>query len=458
MWSWFKKRRRRRLLAQPFPEAWLEYIQANVHHYAHLLPADQARLRDLTRIFVAEKNWVPCGGLEIGDEVKVTIAAQACLLLLGIPADYCFDSIKSVLVYPGAYVHPRYPVEGQPTYGEAWHRGPIILAWDQALAGGREARNGQNLVLHEFAHHLDDLDGAMDGVPPLESREAYRRWYRVTDREYDRLCQAARRSEVTLLDQYGASNHAEFFAVATECFFQRPAEMQGRYPELYEVLRSFYGQHPAAWYGGPADWAAEQDDAQRQQQIEARYEESVRQCVREMRLDPRSADGLFAAGVVHAENAHPDRAVEYFNAAIELDPADGEAYYRRAVAQVERGRLAEALHDCGEALRIDPNDVEAYRTRGDVYRTMAEHARAVADFDQVLARDKKDADAYYQRGLARSALGQFTEAVSDFSRAIRYAPSQVEYYAARARAHEQLGMLKKAAADRAEAQRRGGDS
>jgi Mlc titration factor MtfA (ptsG expression regulator)/regulator of sirC expression with transglutaminase-like and TPR domain len=431
MFSWLKTRRRRRILSQPFPMAWLAYLKANLHQYRALPPQAQDRLRDLTQIFVAEKTWVPCGGLAIDDQVRVSIAAQACLLLLGFPGEFCFDSVRSVLVYPGGFVKmgpvPGTPLvaEDSPVVGEAWHRGPIVLAWDHALAGGQNADQGHSVVLHEFAHHLDDLDGAMDGVPPLGSRDDYQRWHQVMQREFERLRRAADRNAATLLDQYGASSPPEFFAVATECFFQRPEAMQRRHRELYELLRKFYAQDPAAWQQ-PA--SPETD--------EERYEESVRECVHEMRLDPDGADGRFAAGMVHAQNGRPQRAVDCFSEAIRLNPSDGEAYQQRAAMYVELGRAEDALADSNHAIRIDSADVEAYRIHGAIYAARQDYAGAIEDFDRILQRAKKDADAYYRRGMARAALQQYAAAVADFDQAIRYAPGRPEYRSARVEAEE----------------------
>lgn len=250
--SWLKRRRRGRLLSQPFPEEWQAYLNANVVQYRLLTPAEQEKLRRRVQVFVAEKNWLGCGGLVVDDEMKVTIAAQACLLVLGIEYEYHYDQIRSILVYPDTYLHPPdrddggYD-EGRAVYGEAWHRGPIVLSWKNTR--GIAGETGGNLVFHEFAHHLDDLDGGMDGTPPLE-RGQVRRWERVVDEEYQRLVRAFRQGRATLLNQYGASSLAEFFAVATECFFERPCALEERHAELYAVLRDFYRQDPARWPWG----------------------------------------------------------------------------------------------------------------------------------------------------------------------------------------------------------------
>jgi Mlc titration factor MtfA (ptsG expression regulator) len=249
--SWWRRRRRARVLAEPFPGEWEEIIRRNVSQFADLMEADQERLRRWVQVFVAEKYWEGCRGQEMTDEVKVTIAAQAGRLVLGIENEY-FERVMTVLVYPSDYyAQERRPgpagtvIEGPDhRLGEAWHQGPVILSWPSVLAGGRRRNRGQNVVLHEFAHVLDMMDHGIDGVPPLDSAEQYRTWEEVMRAEYERLVRRAEQGRPTLLDHYGAVNEAEFFAVATECFFEQPVEMAERHPQLYEVLGGFYRQDP----------------------------------------------------------------------------------------------------------------------------------------------------------------------------------------------------------------------
>jgi MtfA peptidase len=251
LFAWLKQRRRRQLLAAPFPEEWPAYLRDNVALYAQLTEAEQTTLRDLLRVFVAERYWEGCGGLTVTDEMKVTIAAQACLLVLNIEHDY-FSRVPSILVYPSGYRSPaeRHGPDGTAggdpgRLGEAWYRGPVILAWDSALEGGKNASDGQNVVLHEFAHQLDFLDGYADGTPPLSSREEYRKWHDVMTAEYERLVRESAQGRARVLDAYGATNPAEFFAVATEAFFEKPLPLRQRHPALYEVLLGFYRQDTA---------------------------------------------------------------------------------------------------------------------------------------------------------------------------------------------------------------------
>jgi Mlc titration factor MtfA (ptsG expression regulator) len=249
--AWIKRRKRRGLLANPFPHDWELILDRNVLAILKLPPASRARLRDTLRILVAEKNWEGCGGLSMNDEIKVTVAAQASRLLLGFAENY-FDEVQSVLVYPDLYVAPSRTwlsdglvLEHESVrLGEAWHRGTVVLSWPEVLTNSRHG-SGKNLVLHEFAHQLDMQNGRIaDGIPPLATRVQWKRWEDVNSSEYLRLRDDCERGRPTLLDCYGASHRAEFFAVVTEAFFERPREMSQWHPELYAVFRDFYRQDP----------------------------------------------------------------------------------------------------------------------------------------------------------------------------------------------------------------------
>ena len=234
---------------ESLPPSWERAIRANVGQYALLSGDERRRLHELIPEFLDGKEWVGCNGFEVTDEVKAVIASQACVLLLGTIDHDHFASVKSVLVYPTTFATPGDPhgmeVENA-TLGQAWYRGPVILAWDDVLRGARHPHAGHNVVYHEFAHQLDfageSLERAVDG-------EKRRRRNEVLHAEYESLVRAAERGRATLLDQYGATNPREFFAVATECFFLRPADMRRRHPALYEVLGEFYGQDPEARIG-----------------------------------------------------------------------------------------------------------------------------------------------------------------------------------------------------------------
>jgi len=254
-----KRFRRRRLAKQPFPAAYGGILRRNFALYPRLPETDRRELERLIRIFLAEKHFEGCGGLELTDEIRVTIAAQACLLLLHRDTDV-YPRLVTILVYPSAYVarvteRVGYGVvaEGEMgRLGEAWHTGVVVLSWDHARAGAADVGDGRNVTLHEFAHQLDQEDGASDGAPVLPDRSMYVAWARILGAEYDALRRDAMEGAPTVLDTYGATNPAEFFAVATEAFFQNPSALQRRHPALYDELRRFYRQDPLTWDPGEA--------------------------------------------------------------------------------------------------------------------------------------------------------------------------------------------------------------
>jgi hypothetical protein len=252
--SWLENRKRQRLLQNPFPEKWTDSLRANVAHFSYLSPEEQRHLRELVQVFVAEKHWEGCGGLVLDDEIRVTIAGQACLLLLGLDHGL-YQNVETILVYPSTVLPKRAeepmfaaPVVVNaivPLIGEAHQRGPVILAWDAVRRAGRHP-DGHNVVYHEFAHKIDMADGTVDGVPPVATREEYDRWVRVCTRDYETLRDRFEAGLPTLLDPYGGTSLSEFFAVATEYFFDRSREFAEQHPELYDVLRAFYRQDPSA--------------------------------------------------------------------------------------------------------------------------------------------------------------------------------------------------------------------
>lgn len=247
-----KERRRRRWSSQPFPSEWSALIERNVPYLRYLSSDERAELQGNIQIFLHEKRFEGCEGLVITDEIKVTIAAQACVLLLHRETDY-FPLMKTILVYPHPYIAPTtrrmsggLVEEGvQTRLGESWQRGPIVLAWDNVMKSSLDPNDGHNVVFHEFAHELDSEFGAMDGAPRLPRNTMYTAWARVLSLEYRQLLEALETGHRHLIDAYGATNPAEFFAVVTELFFERPVALKKRHPELYEQFRLFYQQDPA---------------------------------------------------------------------------------------------------------------------------------------------------------------------------------------------------------------------
>jgi len=249
---WLKERRRQKLREREFPEAWREIMERNVPLVRRLPVADRKELEEDVLIFASEKNFEGAGGLKMTDEIRVTIAAQACILLLHRKTDY-YPGLYSIIVYPHAYIAPQRVQEGrgiiveglQQRLGESCTRGAVVLSWDDVLYGAADMHDGHNVVFHEFAHQLDAQDGSMDGAPILSDHSMYATWARVLGKEYERLQQDASLGKETLLDQYGATNPAEFFAVATEFFFEKPRQLLQQLPQLYDELRRYYKQDPA---------------------------------------------------------------------------------------------------------------------------------------------------------------------------------------------------------------------
>jgi len=257
LFDWIRDHRRQKLLESPFPESWLATLPRWVP-VSERLPDDVRRhWLELVQVFVAEKNWQAGGGLEIDDEIRVTVAGYACLLILGLP-HFLYEDVETIVVYPstvrapvrepGIFQQSLVPVphQGAALLGEAHLRGPVILVWD-AVRRGRHAERGHNVVLHEFAHKLDMLDGRADGAPPLHDAADYARYAEVCQREFAKLQSAAVSGTRSFLDHYGATNEAEFFAVATEFFFDEPVRMKEKHPELFEVLAHFYLVDPSDW-------------------------------------------------------------------------------------------------------------------------------------------------------------------------------------------------------------------
>jgi Mlc titration factor MtfA (ptsG expression regulator) len=254
MLSWFKKRRRRKLTERPFPTSWLEVVARNAPFVRLLEEEDRALLMRHVQVFVAEKSFEGRGGLEMTDEIRVTIAAHACRLLLGGVSD-CYPRLYSIIVYPSTYIAralergpgPTVVESVQARLGESWSSGAVVLAWDDVLRGAADIHDGKNVVYHEFAHQLDTEHGRTDGAPKLERGSMYVTWARVFGQEYEELVRSVVEGSPTLLDAYGATNPAEFFAVATEFFFERPTELKALHPELYEQLAGYFKRDPAAF-------------------------------------------------------------------------------------------------------------------------------------------------------------------------------------------------------------------
>jgi len=251
--------RRKRLRSAPFPPEWRRIVESHCLFYERLPKPDRRELEGHIQVFLAEKKFEGCGGLEVNEEMKVCIAAHACLLLLHRKTDY-YPDLKTVLVYPTAYVVPTtrhigsgvFEESQQTRAGESWREGAVVLAWDAVLTGVRNPGSGYNVVFHEFAHQLDYEDGQADGAPLLghgepliEQKRHYAEWSRIMKTEFEQLRARVNLGQHSVLSDYGATSPVEFFAVATECFFSKPVEMRQAHPELYEQMKWHYQQDPA---------------------------------------------------------------------------------------------------------------------------------------------------------------------------------------------------------------------
>ncbi len=248
------KRRRNRLKHRPFPSLWNSTIENNLPIYTRISPTERRRLQGHIQVFLAEKQFIGCGGLQVTEEMKLTIAAVACLLLLNERGEY-FPKLRSILIYPSTYfvnetiATGNYVVESRRVarLGESWINDQVVLSWEQVQQDTRNWRDGHNVILHEFAHQLDQEDGKAEGVPILPRNSDYPIWALVMTEEYQKLCHDVKQGIKTIMDSYGTTNPAEFFAVATETFFEKPHQLLNKHPALYELLQRYYQLDPVQW-------------------------------------------------------------------------------------------------------------------------------------------------------------------------------------------------------------------
>ena len=244
-----RAKQERAAAAQPFPDEWRDRLAYRWPLYVTLDADERARLEELTKRFLARVRFEPAQGFTVTDEMRVLIAAQACLLVLELDLDL-YRQVTSVIVHPRTVVlrgersvGSHLKTDGAQTLaGQAHHRGPVVLSWSTVAYEARHHRRGHNVVMHEFAHQLDMVDGTIDGTPPITDRDLRRRWVTICTTEYRKL----RRGDETVLRGYAATDPGEFFAVATEAFFTTPLELAEASPALYDVLRDVFGQDPAA--------------------------------------------------------------------------------------------------------------------------------------------------------------------------------------------------------------------
>lgn len=259
LYAGLRRFRYRRAMVLEFPPAWAQFLHKRLPVYRRLTTTEQEELQALIKHFLYTKTFIGCNGLEITDEIRVVIAAEACLLLLNRPSSR-YAGLRWIYVYPTTFIARReqqdsYGVVSQqnnPLLGESWGNGRVVLAWDSVRSGMANFSDGHNVVLHEFAHQLDQEDGSADGAPLLYTRDSYRIWAQVFSREFEQLQRAVSRGQESLIDSYGATNPAEFFAVVTEVFYERPHELYAQSPDLFDALQDYYRVDPRRWKQGRA--------------------------------------------------------------------------------------------------------------------------------------------------------------------------------------------------------------
>jgi Mlc titration factor MtfA (ptsG expression regulator) len=254
MFDWWRRLSRKEVIAEPFPQRFHELIVRRLPCAKVLSDEELEKLEALVRIFNSEKNFEAAGGLTLTEEMRVVIAARACLLVLHRVDldDPLYPDLDTVIVYPSTYRVREERREGyvvvedeHTRLGESWTRGMVVLSWDAVASGAANSADGKDVVLHEFAHQLDAEDGAMDGTPELDDFERYSVWSKVAGAEYAKLLDDVERRRKTSIDAYGATNAPEFFAVVVEQFFEKPAALERRHPELYAELAAFFRFDPA---------------------------------------------------------------------------------------------------------------------------------------------------------------------------------------------------------------------
>ena len=251
--GWLRDWKRKRILRQHRIEdaLWRRAMQ-HLPFLEGLSAAEERRLREYAVVFLAEKQLTPVGGLRLSDDDRVEIALQACLPVLELGLDW-YDGWVGIVVHPSDFRVQRAETGDDGVVhewddelaGESWPGGPVVLSWEALDDAGSVAEGGANIVIHEFAHKLDMMSGEPDGVPPLPSREAREQWIEVFDAEFERFCRSIEAGEETFLDPYAAEHEAEFFAVASEAFFESPHALRRDFPGLYDLLKGFYRQDPS---------------------------------------------------------------------------------------------------------------------------------------------------------------------------------------------------------------------
>ncbi|WP_299652232.1 zinc-dependent peptidase [uncultured Tateyamaria sp.] len=250
--TWRKRQWQQEVLASRLTDEEWRIIRAQMPLIRKLPPDLKAPFEGKVALLLNQADLVGCNGLEVTDEMALSIAAQAALLVVN--TDAWYKHLTTVLIYPGAFKSKQTTQDGYVVteqdvvrLGESWSRGPVVLSWQDAQQGGLNDNDGLNVVLHEFAHQLDDLSGQTDGAPPMAAGQSFATWRAVIVEAFDRHVASINAGRRTVIDPYGATNHEEFFAVAVEAFFERPQALKRAEPDVYDQIAILLNVDPASW-------------------------------------------------------------------------------------------------------------------------------------------------------------------------------------------------------------------
>lgn len=455
LFSWLRRRRRQSILARPFPPDWRLTLERELRHFRHLPGDSRANVEAVVQVMASEKQWVGYD-CDVTETMQVVIAGNAALLTLGLGRPFYFDDLPALIVHQDVIVRSAEQAVENPWIGgpgvflgEMFPRGPVTLSWS-AIRREAEGRSpGRNVVLHEFAHYLDGLAGEIDGMPPLPDRRDRQAWSEIAEREYLRLVGHSQRGEATVLDHYGASDRAEFFAVATEAFFEAPHALRQQHAALYDALGRFYRQDPAAWLPESAGDRIALLDSQTTLRPRSSRRRSTFADERRMKAYQQMStpDALFSIGLDHLAEGRYREATRAFTHLLEADPHDCESYAHRAIARYHLGRPQEALSDCDHALALDPDDVDALTVRALVLLDQGAVQEGLDELHRAVALAPRDPDIRLHRGRAYCLQGNWRRAIDDLSESIAADPYQAEAFVERAKAYRALGQLARADAD-----------
>ncbi len=423
---WLKQSRRRRIVAAPYPGEWFDYLDRNVRHVELLDEDDRRRLFEFTRILLAEPTWAGGAGLELTDEMRVTVAGQASVLLLGV-TDYsfCYDGVRRIVLHADLR-----SLAADPSGAARSDERVIVLPWEEALHGCRDRTDGTNIVVYSFARRLASLAAA--------SGDTY--WLNGLQEEFEAA--GGDDGAATLLDRSGLADGTEFFAVATEFFFERTLELRRAHRELYELLGRFYSLSPDDWFDDGEDEeeepfvvvteAGDMDVGEPGDEDyvgglnlleEGRVEEAVAALESALRAAPDDSEVCRDLGGALLWLERHDEAERTFDRAIALDVDDPLTHFLRARLMTDLGRFDEALDD----LRHCEHGEHVAYCRGQARAGLGHYRRAIGEFSAVIRMNPDRADAYRERASAYAALGKIRKSQEDREAAAELEPDGVSH-------------------------------